>query len=66
MMKSVGAVLAGVFIGAAATEILRRKYPDALGKLYDSIRETAATAKDAFKKGYENTAQTSEAIEPAV
>ena len=64
MIKSLGIMIGGIFVGAVGVEIIRRKYPDALEKLYARTREMTSGAKEAFKKGYENTVQSREAVEP--
>ena len=56
MIKMVGVVICGIFVGAVGMEIVRRKYPEALDKLYAKTREIASGAREAFKTGYENTA----------
>ncbi len=53
MFKTVGVIIGGVFIGAVGAEILRRKYPKALDKLYAQTRGVASDAKAAFKNGYD-------------
>jgi hypothetical protein len=58
MIKSLGILIGGVFIGAVGVEIFRTKYPKSLDNLYAKTRETASGAKEAFKKGYANAVQT--------
>ena len=65
MVKSLGIMIGGIFVGAVGVEIIRRKYPDALGKLYARTREMTSGVKEAFKKGYENAVQSREAAEPS-
>ena len=57
MLKSLGILIGGVFIGAIGVEIVRRKYPGTLDKLYAKTCETASGAKEAFKKGYANAVE---------
>ena len=52
MLKSLGILIGGVFVGAVSVEVVRKKYPDALDKLYARTREIAYEAKEAFKNGY--------------
>ena len=52
MIKSLGILIGGVFIGAVGVEVIRKKYPEALDNLYAKTRETVSGAKEAFKKGY--------------
>ena len=54
MIKSLGILIGGVFIGAVGVEIIRKKYPESLDKLYAKTCEMASGAKEAFKKGYDN------------
>jgi len=65
MIKSLGIMIGGIFVGAVGVEIIRRKYPDALGKLYARTREMTSGVKEAFKKGYENAVQSQKAVEPS-
>jgi len=53
MLKSLGILIGGVFVGAVSVEVVRRNCPDALDKLYVKTREVASEVKDAFKNGYE-------------
>ena len=64
MIKSIGALLGGVFIGAVAMEVVRRVYPDAMDKLYDGVRKAGSSAKDAFKQGYANATRPAVVVEP--
>ena len=57
MLKSLGILIGGVFIGAVSVEVVRRMCPDALDKLYARTREIASEAKEAFKNGYEKVSQ---------
>ena len=54
MIKSLGILIGGVFVGAAGIEIIHRKYPDALDKLGTKTREITSGIKEAFKNGYKN------------
>jgi hypothetical protein len=64
MVKSLGALIGGIFLGAVAMEILRRKCPDAVDKLCAGVREIGSGAKDAFKQGYVKAARPQQAAEP--
>ena len=57
MLKSLGILMGGVFIGAVSVEVVRKKYPDTLDKLYSKTREIAYEVKEAFKNGYEKASQ---------
>ena len=52
MLKSLGILIGGVFVGAVSVEVVRKKCPDALDKLYARTREIASEVKEAFKNGY--------------
>jgi len=54
MIKSLGILIGGVFVGAVGVEIIHRKYPDALDKICTKTREMTSGIKEAFKNGYEN------------
>ncbi|MBN2593362.1 MAG: hypothetical protein JXA81_07640 [Sedimentisphaerales bacterium] len=54
MLKSLGILIGGVFIGAVSVEIVSKKYPDAVDKLRAKARRITSEAKDAFKNGYKN------------
>ena len=54
MIKTLGILAGGVFVGAVCVEIVRRKYPRALEELYAKTRKMASEAKQAFKNGYGN------------
>ena len=57
MIKSLGILLGGVFIGAISVELVHKKCPDVLNKLCSKTCDIASGAKDAFKKGYEAAVQ---------
>ena len=57
MLKGLGILIGGVFVGAVSVEVVRKKCPDALDKLYNRTREVASEVKDAFKNGYEKASQ---------
>ena len=62
MLKTLGILIGGVFVGAVSVEVVRRKCPDALDKLYAKTREVASEVKDAFKNGYEKASQPKPAV----
>jgi len=57
MLKSLGILIGGVFVGAVSIEVVRRKYPDAVNKLRAKARQITSEAKEAFKNGYQNATQ---------
>jgi hypothetical protein len=66
MVKSLGILIGGIFVGAVGAEILRKKYPESLDKLCTKTCEITSGIKEAFKKGYENTIQFQQAVKPSV
>ena len=66
MIKSLGILIGGVFVGAVGVEVIRKKCPEALDKLYSKTRETVSGAKEAFKKGYANAVEPQHAAQPSV
>ena len=54
MIKALGILAGGIFVGAVGAEVVRKKYPDALDKLCARTREMASGAKEAFRSGYKN------------
>ena len=65
-MKSLGALIGGIFIGAVGMEIICKKYPDTLDKLCTKTREITSGIKEAFVQGYESTTRSREAAAPTV
>ena len=57
MLKTLGILIGGVFIGAVSVEVVRKKFPDAMDKLCTKTREVASEVKEAFKNGYEKASQ---------
>lgn len=65
MVKSLGILIGGIFVGAVGAEIFRKKYPKTLNKLCSRACEIKSGVKEAFKKGYENAMQSQQAAEPS-
>jgi hypothetical protein len=65
MVKSLVVLIGGIFAGAVGMEIIRRKYPNAIDKVYAKTREVGVGAKEAFKAGYQNAVRPQEAAEPS-
>jgi len=63
MDKTLLAVLGGVFLGAVAVEVVRKKYPEYAEKFYATLAEVGATAKEAFKEGYASVPDAPKAAE---
>ncbi len=64
MFKSLGVMIAGMFVGALVMEVFRKACPDALDKAYERSREIASGAKEAFQKGYEGITSPRDGPEP--
>jgi hypothetical protein len=61
MIKSLGLLVGGVFVGAVGAEILRKKCPETLDDLYAKTCEISSRVKEAFRKGYESAMQSQSA-----
>jgi len=61
MLKSLGIMIGGIFVGAVGMELVHRKYPDALEKLCKKSSNLTAGIKEGFKKGYENATRPAQA-----
>ena len=57
MIKSLGVLVGGIFVGAVSAEVLRKKWPGVLGELYAKGSDIASKAREAFKDGYESATQ---------
>lgn len=62
MFKSLGILIGGIFVGAVGIEIIHRKYPKVLNKVYTKTREVASEAKEAFKTGYKDAVRPQAAV----
>ena len=63
-LKLIGAILAGVFVGAVVVEILNKKNPklieDSRGcaiKAIEATKKSVTAVKDAFVEGFTETSQ---------
>lgn len=57
MLKTLGVLVGGVFVGAVAVEILRKNRPELLDKFYEETFNIGRGIKRAFAEGYQRTAQ---------
>ena len=57
MLKALGMVIGGIFVGAVGMELFRKTCPAAMDKLYENTREMTSGAKEAFRAGYEKAAR---------
>jgi len=62
MLNTLGVVLAGAFIGAVGMEVVNRKCPDAMNKMYTKVKETTSELRVAFKNGYDNSSRAKAAV----
>ncbi|MFC1675462.1 hypothetical protein ACFL3G_00190 [Planctomycetota bacterium] len=65
MLKDLGILLGGVFVGAVAAEVIRKKCPALGDKLHTKICNVTSGVKEAFKAGYENATQPRQTVEVA-
>ena len=65
MIKSLGVLLGGIFVGAAGAEILRTKSPKVMENICTKACGMTSGVVDAFKTGYKNATQPQPAAEPA-
>ena len=63
MLKTLGAIVGGIFVGAVAVEILRMKCPDKLDKLYAIVNDLSAGIKEGFREGYCSVSKPAEPAE---
>ena len=54
MLKTLGILIGGVFVGAVSAEVVRKKYPDTMDKMRAKARQITSEAKESFKNGYQN------------
>jgi len=57
MLKSLGILAGGIFVGAVGAEIINKKYPKVIDNVYAKTYEITSGIKEAFKKGYANAMQ---------
>ena len=65
MLKTLGILFGGIFVGAVGAEIIRQEYPDALAKLQSKTREVTSGVKEAFRKGYDSATGTKKSARSA-
>ncbi len=62
MLKTLGVLVGGIFVGALGAEIFRRQYPERMDKFYEKVHRVALVAKGAFQKGYRSITEPWEAV----
>ena len=64
MLKTLGVLVGGIFVGAVAMEIIHKKWPDQLARFYSRADDLAAGMKEGFIEGYRSVTE-SEAVAEA-
>ena len=54
MLKILGILIGGIFVGAAGVEVVNKKYPEAINKIRAKTCEVVSEVKEAFSNGYHN------------
>ena len=62
MLKTLGVVVGGMFAGAVVMEIIHKKCPEKLDKLYSTVGDLVDGMKEGFKEGYQSV---TESVTPA-
>ena len=52
MLKALGILIGGIFVGAVGVEVINKKYPETMNKICAKTREVASEVKEAFRNGY--------------
>lgn len=60
MLKEVGILAGGIFIGAAGAEIVRRSCPGGLTRMRKTLADMTGAAREAFVEGYRESLGTGE------
>ncbi len=58
MLKEVGILAGGIFIGAAGAEIVRRSCPGGLSRMGRALADMTGAAREAFVEGYRESVGT--------
>ena len=66
MLKDLGILLGGVFVGAVTAEIIRKKCPDVGKNVCTKISNVTTGIKESFKAGYDNATRPHQRAEAAV
>ena len=54
MLKTLGILIGGIFVGAVGVEVINKKYPETINKICAKTREVVSEVKEAFSNGYHN------------
>jgi len=52
MLKTLGILIGGIFVGAVGVEIVNKKCPEVINKIRAKTCGVASEVKEAFKNGY--------------
>ena len=52
MLKTLGILIGGIFVGAVGVEVVHKKYPEAVNSICTKTREVVSEVKEAFRSGY--------------
>ena len=52
MLKGLGILASGIFVGAVGMEIIHKKYPEGLDRLHVAMNELTVKVRGAFMDGY--------------
>jgi len=61
MLKTLGILIGGIFVGAVGIEIVKKKYPETMDKIYAKTHEVVSEIKEAFRNGYHNATKSAAA-----
>ena len=65
MLKGLGILASGIFVGAVGMEIIHKKYPEGLDKLHVTMNELTAKVRGAFMDGYYSAVKPGETAKAA-
>lgn len=63
MLRTLGIVIGGMFVGAVVMEVINKRCPRTMDKLYAKVDELAAAMKEGFREGYQSTGKSEAAAE---
>ncbi len=65
MLKELGILFAGVFVGAVGAELIRKSSPKLVNNVGQKSREAISNLKKAFMGGYESATHRQETAKPS-
>ena len=63
MYKTLGIVIGGMFAGAVVMEVLHKKCPNTVAKIYSTADDLTAGIADGFKEGYQSVTKSDKKAE---